>query len=281
MHMFFVLNLILYLSSCHTTARWFSSDLKDENSSRPAKIELEDIEELKPKILSLQLQYGVFSPSKSMYSMTHNMHCFRDGALQACYLRLILPYAPFLSESVQLSRDLTSKIFEISYRERPDIKSERQIFADLVCDYMNNSLPPFDKSTVFCRIFDARKINELIITEAFSQKLSRILEERSQSASELKHMKIQCDGEQTFKCSLTPVSVNENPAQVVNTSIVLPDQIGGELSKEVSRGYLQKWSVQSGKNKVDIPNVRSVEGTLKCSSLAVLIKAKKRCLVQF
>ena len=267
--------ILTWTTGCHTTARWFGSDVKEVAVVTDSKINEEDLSEFRPIIVSLELQYGIFPPNKRMYSTNYNIHCFQDGAIKACQLRLVLDQAPYLSKGIELSKRLSEKLIMIFVKERPELKQARQVFADYNCENVSSAAPPFSEKSKFCRVMNSRKINEFFIRGSAGLEISKAQSEKNSDLSKVTRSKLSCDVSDTFICEIA-----DQNSDSTNKSI-LSDKTSNFVSNEFVRNYLQRWAILSGKNQVDVPILKNLTGVVQCSTLSNLTRANYICLISF
>lgn len=263
--------------SCHTTARWFGGDDSELSSEDKTAITDRDLEEVKPMILSLQIQYGRFPPkNQRIYSDTHNLHCYQDGALKACFLRLILDESPFLSEPVQLSRRLSEKLLDSFHQQRGDLRNVRQLFADLTCDHVNESMPPFERKMEFCRQSNARNINEFYLQNEDAISVKKLLNTSSTFQRKEINPELICETQKSNSCVMSATSSSGS-----QTALAVPKALGKRVVNQFMEYYRLRWAIQTSKSKGKLLKISQIKGRINCSPSSNVIKKEQFCIVTF
>lgn len=126
------------------------------------------------KMLGVELEAGLEVAKDQLHSTRGVLECRKDGPLASCQLRVRLRERE-LSNSQPLSPELTKQAWDFIAAARPELRDERLVLADLVCDYIGKKSPPFDVEDVDCRVSQARLVSEAVFDQVVAEELAEAI----------------------------------------------------------------------------------------------------------
>jgi len=172
---FAILVLIFWpiFNSCQTLRKSSSNVSTTTSGMELLHIDGNERNEVLRLLNAQRLRHGVSDEGTRLHSYFGRIQCHIDGSLEACFVRSQLTNSPYFSSGNEVSRNLTEEILHYSQQTRGDLKGERIITADLVCDVTTASAPPYLDRNTSCYIHSPRRTNEGYLYETLAQETHR------------------------------------------------------------------------------------------------------------
>jgi hypothetical protein len=266
-----ILGTLLANFSCQTTDNKGPAT-KSLSAKRPiakvsfqtGSLELESDESQKIylKMLAIELSAGIKVKKNHLHSSRGTMQCHRDGVLESCFFRVRV-IGDELSSTQPVDKALGQQIWSYIRKQRTDLKSEKVVLTDLVCDYIGKKSPPFNQETVNCKMKHPRAANEAVFVSKAAEELSESL----RGNIEFTNKKVTLNG--TVACQWIDES-ERTPcmARLVNNGALTDDvlELSQKVSKPIAKRMMQTlqdyYSMKRGSRSFVAP--KEIMGSVTC-----------------
>lgn len=257
----------LILLGCQTT-----QDPSKLSAFRPEKLHIYDVEPAQNDELHSTLKDIKPTPkNSSYYTLSGLLQCHKDAALRSCFVRSRLPSFPYLSERVRLSEDSAEALWAILSADRIKLAEARIIVADIRCDHIANTMPPYAQNTK-CELVHPRLINEIIFSDEDAMDLVDLFTKKRKwgAQDETFSGKIRCQlhsGPETSSCQL---DTQEESAK----ESLIPTQTTEMIATRLLHALQEKWAIENLITKKPFDPPTSLITDLRCDIKFVKTKTR-------
>jgi len=271
---FAFLGIIITCVSCQTTDKNKTSTSKSMAAKRPIsavaaeftvplQMAQETSDQIYLKMLAIELSAGIKVKKDYLHSSKGTMQCHRDGIIESCFFRVRV-IGDELSSTQPVSRELSDKIWSYIRDLRGDLREEKVVLTDLVCDSIGKKSPPYDQESVACKMQYPRATNEAIFVDTTAEELAESL----RGGAHITNAKVVLNG--VIACqwdesnSQTPcVAKFMEEGELSEKALELPLKTSQPLAKRMVQTLQDYYAMKKGHRTFVIPS--EITGSVECT----------------